>query len=849
MPIPSLALQTGTVVFHRSGQFLVGRLSGTIPSTAVALPDLVLLSAFASPATPTQGIQRMASGESARLLPSRPPDQMLLQRIDAFRQRGVLGSEEGRLNSTEQLELLGSPHLSGAEPATPDQILRLPRNFLLRAHPRGYAVDSAVDGRTYLLDVGTALVLAGFANGTTPRDIAPRLPHSPTLDTVAAMAGWFRGRGLLEAPDAGGSWVRAKAEEELPRRKATAKTWREIKPDGRIPVFFMPHMENHYPLALGMLHSAISAWKGGALLDRFQLVPITYLPPDQFLQGPYRKFGPGVWLFSNYMWSDELNLKVSEFVKRDSPRNYTVHGGPSTPSYEEACDEFMCKYSSVDVAVHGEGELAIGELLEQLDRDDDGRISPAAGMSDVAGLTYRLGAGAKAELLRTAPRARMREPDAIPSPYAEGIFDAYEGRIEAAIVETNRGCPFQCTFCDWGSATAQKVSRFEMDRVRGEIEWVGRNEVPVIWVADANFGMLKRDLEIAECIVETKRKYGFPQEVVVNYTKNANERLAEIIRVFSEGGIIGQGIISIQTSDEATLDVIKRKNIKTEKYDELIRIFAAQGLPLSTDLMIGLPGITPEAFDNDLQRYIDVDVAVKAYPTQLLPNSPMAHPAYMKTYRIETDENGFLTSCFSYSETELRQMKQIYELYVATDGYGALRYVLRFLHWEYGVPAMRVLHDLLDQVVQDPDRYPAMAWVAKFFNSEKRMPGGWRRFFEEVSDFVARRYGVERDSAFNSVLTVNEAVMPDGSRRYPMTVELEHDLVEWFTARNRLEPTDARALHSYPPGRITVSDPNGLATIDLEYQQYDTHQYFWELHSPVARPTSVARNDKEEIAA
>ncbi|MDZ7790784.1 MAG: radical SAM protein [Xanthomonadales bacterium] len=409
--------------------------------------------------------------------------------------------------------------------------------------------------------------------------------------------------------------------------------------------------------------------------------------------------------------------------------------------------------------------------------------------------------------------------------------------------------PLQCTFCDWGSATAQKVSRFEMDRVRAEIEWVGRNEVPVIWVADANFGMLKRDLEIAECIVETKRKYGYPQEVVVNYTKNANERLAEIIRVFSEGGIIGQGIISIQTSDEATLDVIKRKNIKTEKYDELIRIFAAQGLPLSTDLMIGLPGITPEAFDNDLQRYIDVDVAVKAYPTQLLPNSPMAHPAYMKTYRIETDENGFLTSCFSYSETELRQMKQIYELYVAADGYGALRYVLRFLQWEYGVPAMRVLHDLLDQVVHDPDRYPAMAWVAKFFNSEKRMPGGWRRFFEEVADFVTRRYGVERDSAFNTVLTVNEAVMPDGSRRYPMTVELEHDLVEWFTARNRLEPTDARALHSYPPGRITVSDPNGLATIDLEYQQYDTHQYFWELHSPVARPTSVARNDKEEIAA
>jgi radical SAM superfamily enzyme YgiQ (UPF0313 family) len=509
----------------------------------------------------------------------------------------------------------------------------------------------------------------------------------------------------------------------------------------------------------------------------------------------------------------------------------------------------MRQHPSVDIAVHGEGEVAIGEIMERVGKAEDGRVSADPGLSEVQGLTWRAGEGAEAELVRTEPRTRMRDPDRIPSPYQEGVFDPYEGRIEAAIVETNRGCPFQCTFCDWGSATAQKVSRFEMDRVYAEIDWIGRNEVPVIWVADANFGMLKRDLEIAECIVATKRKYGYPQEVVVNYTKNANERLAEIIRVFSEGGIIGQGIISIQTSDEATLDVIKRTNIKTEKYDELIRIFAAQGLPLSTDLMIGLPGITPEAFDNDLQRYIDVDVAVKAYPTQLLPNSPMAHPAYMKTYGIETDENGFLTSCFSYSETELRQMKQIYEVYVAADGYGALRYVMRYLQWEHGVAAMRLLHDLLDQVVEAPDRYPAIAWVVRFFNTEKCMPGGWRTFFDEVADFVAQRYRVERDTAFDTVLTVNEAVMPDGARSYPMTLELEHDLVAWFNARNRLDADDTSALASYPPGRITVSDPNGLAMIDLEYQQYDTHQYFWELHSPVARPTSVARNDEEEVAA
>ena len=426
--------------------------------------------------------------------------------------------------------------------------------------------------------------------------------------------------------------------------------------------------------------------------------------------------------------------------------------------------------------------------------------------------------------------------------YGAGVFDGYRGKVDAAIVETNRGCPFACTFCDWGSATAGKVAKFDMDRVKSEIEWVGRTRVRVLWIADANFGMLKRDLEIAERIVEVKERYGFPQEVVVNYTKNATRKLADIIRVFSAGRIVSQGIISIQTTDEQTLGVIDRQNIKTEKYDELIQVFDAAGLPLSTDLMIGLPGITPEAFDRDLQRYIDVDVQVKAYPTQLLPNSPMADPEYIRKYRIEVDENDFLVSCHSYSRDELRRMKAVYEVYVATEGYGALRYVMRYLQWEHGIPAVRVMHDLLDAVKAEPGRFAAIAWVVKFFNTEKCMPGGWRRFYEEVAALVGGRYGIRRDSAFDVALKVNEAAMPDESRAYPLTIPLDHDFVAWFTEHNvRVgRPERVRPLSTYPPGEFTVDDPDGMASINFDYQQYDSHQYFWELRSPVARAQSAA---------
>jgi radical SAM superfamily enzyme YgiQ (UPF0313 family) len=42
--------------------------------------------------------------------------------------------------------------------------------------------------------------------------------------------------------------------------------------------------------------------------------------------------------------------------------------------------------------------------------------------------------------------------------------------------ETNRGCPFQCTFCDWGSATAAKVNQFELDRLLREVDWFAEKD-------------------------------------------------------------------------------------------------------------------------------------------------------------------------------------------------------------------------------------------------------------------------------------------------------------------------------------------------------------------------------------
>ena len=379
-----------------------------------------------------------------------------------------------------------------------------------------------------------------------------------------------------------------------------------------------------------------------------------------------------------------------------------------------------------------------------------------------------------------------------------------------------------------------------MQRVKDEIEWIGKNKVRVIWIADANFGLYDRDIELSQFIVDSKEKYGYPQEVVVNYTKNSTWRLVEIIKIFTAGGIISQGIISIQTTDEKTLDVINRKNIKTEKYDELIKIFYDLKLPLSTDLMIGLPGITVEAFNNDLQKYIDLDVSVKAYPTQLLPNSPMADPEYIEKYQIKTDQQDFVISSYSFTEQDLDWMKRMYKVYMMADGYSVLRYVIRYLQWEHQIRAIDFLQDLLKFVRAKPRKYQHISWAVRFFNQDKCMPGGWTAFYQQMAEYIQQQYGINADSGLQTILQVNQLCMPDDAMQYPLQVNLAHDFTAYFSAKSSEAAHKDKPLTAYPPAKFHVSDPNSMVSIDLDYLQYDSHQYFWELHSDVARPKSIS---------
>src|SRR6185436_17351547 len=140
---------------------------------------------------------------------------------------------------------------------------------------------------------------------------------------------------------------------------------------------------------------------------------------------------------------------------------------------------------------------------------------------------------------RAFVRERTRDLDEFPSPYLTGVFDSLAPETWAsATVESNRGCPYGCTFCDWGAATLQKIRTFSLERFRADATWLAEHRVPAMWIADANFGILPRDVEVAKILVEVKRQYGYPKRLTTNYAKNTHQHLVDIIELFLDAQLI-----------------------------------------------------------------------------------------------------------------------------------------------------------------------------------------------------------------------------------------------------------------------------------------------------------------------
>lgn len=381
----------------------------------------------------------------------------------------------------------------------------------------------------------------------------------------------------------------------------------------------------YLPHSAGLLQGYASRYADDARL-------LAFLPP-LFKRVPiaeavdYLSFSDVVG-FSTYVWNIRYSLAVARELKRCRPDVLVVMGGPQIPDHAEA---FLRAYPFVDVVCHGEGERT---FLEVLDRREERSWEGVDSTSFLA---------AGGRFVANERRPRLRDLNEIPSPMLDGAYDelirARPAQLWLATWETNRGCPFSCTFCDWGSATASKVSRYSEERLYREIDWFVDHRIQHLFICDANFGMLGRDVEIARYLADAYSRRNLPVAISIQNTKNRTDRSEQIQRVFKKSGVVSFGAsISLQSLDPTVLKAIKRDNISLEAFENLQRHYAEEGLDTYTDLIIGLPGETYHSFASGVDRVIRNGQLnrVVFYECSVLPNAAMAQPDYRKTFGIET---------------------------------------------------------------------------------------------------------------------------------------------------------------------------------------------------------------------
>jgi radical SAM superfamily enzyme YgiQ (UPF0313 family) len=431
--------------------------------------------------------------------------------------------------------------------------------------------------------------------------------------------------------------------------------------------------------------------------------------------------------FSTYVWNGRISLEIARRLKAAKPAMVIVFGGPHVPDQPEA---FLRANPQIDLAVHNEGERTFLSLLEAF--PDRGAWQSLPGVSFVK---------PDGSFVRNPNIDRVRDLDEIPSPFLEGAFDsimaANPQESWIGLWETNRGCPFRCTFCDWGSATAAKVTKFGEERLYREVDWFAEKKIEYIFCCDANFGIQKRDVDIAKYVAGIKQDTGYPVALSVQNTKNATERAYETQKILSDAGLNKGVALSMQSVDMTTLEAIKRDNISLGTYMELQRRFTRDRVETYSDLILGLPGETYESFVRGVDQLIENGQhnRIQFNNLSILPNAEMGDPAYQAKYGMVTVESKIINIHGERIELD-DDVPEVQDLVVATAAMPAgdwrrtrvFCWMTALLHFDklFQIPLILAhgisgipYRDMIEAfMAADPERFPMIAEINAFFHGE-----------------------------------------------------------------------------------------------------------------------------------
>ena len=402
-------------------------------------------------------------------------------------------------------------------------------------------------------------------------------------------------------------------------------------------------------------------------------------------------------MFSSYAWNYSINDELAKYVKSVAPQKITVIGGPHIGTNEpEFLDsrrpyyDFICKPTKP-------GEPFMEDLINSyFENNGKPKVEDISWeMRNLKGTKHNINTDVSVyeehlEYLK------------------ETLKYAKDNKMEPfMVIETTRGCPYKCVYCEWGGGIDTKIIKKDIELVKRDILAMKEAGYRDAYLTDANFGAFEdRDLEIFE--FAWKNDFNLT-DISTMKSPNLDRRKRLIDRWFKIVGTKGHrtkdnsknsGLdmwgetqmvsivptVSIQSISDEAMKIAKRKDLSTEDKLKLSQHIEKrcreEGFPIpALELILAMPGSTLQDFYDE----VEVIWNFKAYGSfrhdyMFLPDSELNNDDYKKQHDIQTvevysdivDEDGSdnwnslykkkktyfktIKSCYSFTEDEMKEM-------------------------------------------------------------------------------------------------------------------------------------------------------------------------------------------------
>jgi putative methyltransferase len=300
-----------------------------------------------------------------------------------------------------------------------------------------------------------------------------------------------------------------------------------------------------------------------------------------------------------------------------------------------------------------------------------------------------------------------------------------------------------------------------MEKIKEEIDYIAGHKIEDLYVTDCNFGILKRDLEITDLLVQAHKKYGYPKRVRIQFAKNSNDTVFEISRSLHANDMLWGTTLSMQSLDENVLAAINRRQIGTRNYRLLKDRYRQVGIPTYTELILGLPKETRESFIDGICTLLDIGIHddIRVYELALLPNAPLSKKPTRKKYGLKTK---FKPLRIPADHCE----KEAVEIVFETDA-------MPYKDWAYCF--------LFGEMIQALHNGAYTRQIAIYLNNTGRMP--YKRFYNNLLEFMLTSEA-ESHAAFKRTMTLIDDYYLDPDMPQIHKILTQPDMMAFLSSYN-----------------------------------------------------------------